>query len=166
MVQAAKSARPPLKNFKINLAFQPQTLTFAAPLKNSMGLTTFFKHKIREMNNYELMVIFTPVLSEEEYKAAQSKYAALVTDNGGTVLHTNPWGLKSLAYPIAKKTTGLYWVLEYSAPTNFNEKLKTQILRDESIMRHMYTVLDKYAVEYNAKKRGGVQSKKLEKAEA
>jgi small subunit ribosomal protein S6 len=118
------------------------------------------------MNNYELMVIFTPVLSEEEYKAAQSKYAAIVTDNGGTVLHTNPWGLKSLAYPIAKKTTGLYWVLEYSAPTSFNEKLKTQILRDESIMRHMYTVLDKYAVEYNVKKRGGVQSKKLEKAEA
>ena len=55
------------------------------------------------MNNYELMVIFTPVLSEEEYKAAQSKYAAIVTDNGGTVLHTNPWGLKSLAYPIAQK---------------------------------------------------------------
>jgi small subunit ribosomal protein S6 len=118
------------------------------------------------MNNYELMVIFTPVLSEEEYKAAQSKYAAIVTDNGGTVLHTNPWGLKSLAYPIAKKTTGLYWVMEYSAPSSFNEKLKTQILRDESIMRHMYTALDKYAVEYNTKKRSGVRSEKLEKAEA
>ena len=110
------------------------------------------------MNNYELMVIFTPVLSEEEYKAAQSKYASLVTENGGEVLHTNPWGLKSLAYPIAKKTTGLYWVIEYKAPTSFNEKLKTQLLRDESVMRHMYTVLDKYAVEYNTKKRRGVNS--------
>jgi len=117
------------------------------------------------MNNYELMVIFTPVLSEEEYKAAQSKYASLVTDNGGEVLHTNPWGLKSLAYPIAKKTTGLYWVIEYKAPTSFNEKLKTQLLRDESVMRHMYTVLDKYAVEYNTKKRRGVNSVP-EKAEA
>jgi small subunit ribosomal protein S6 len=117
------------------------------------------------MNNYELMVIFTPVLSEEEYKAAQSKYASLVTDNGGEVLHTNPWGLKSLAYPIAKKTTGLYWVIEYKAPTSFNEKLKTQLLRDESVMRHMYTVLDKYAVEYNTKKRRGVNSIP-EKAEA
>ena len=117
------------------------------------------------MNNYELMVIFTPVLSEEEYKAAQSKYASLVTENGGEVLHTNPWGLKSLAYPIAKKTTGLYWVMEYTAPTIFNEKLKTQLLRDESVMRHMYTVLDKYAVEYNNKKRRGVNSVP-EKAEA
>ena len=107
------------------------------------------------MSNYELMVIFTPVLSEEEFKAAQKKYADLVTENGGEVLHSNPWGLKSLAYPIAKKTTGLYWVIEYKAPTSFNEKLKTQLLRDESIMRHMYTVLDKYAVDYNNKKRSG-----------
>ena len=119
-------------------------------------LTTFFKTKsIREMNNYELMVIFTPVLSEEEFKAAQKKYADLVTENGGEVLHSNPWGLKSLAYPIDKKTTGLYWVMEYKAPTSFNEKLKIQLLRDESQMRHMYTALDKYAVDYNAKKRSG-----------
>jgi small subunit ribosomal protein S6 len=120
------------------------------------GLTTFFKQKsIREMNNYELMVIFTPVLSEEEFKAAQKKYADLVTENGGEVLHSNPWGLKSLAYPIDKKTTGLYWVMEYKAPTSFNEKLKIQLLRDESQMRHMYTALDKYAVDYNTKKRSG-----------
>ncbi|MEQ1553930.1 MAG: 30S ribosomal protein S6 [Ferruginibacter sp.] len=109
------------------------------------------------MSNYELMVIFTPVLSEEEFKAAQKKYETLVTENGGTVTHSNPWGLKSLAYPIAKKTTGLYWVMEYSAPTSFNEKLKIQLLRDESSMRHMYTVLDKYAVEYNGRKRSGVK---------
>ena len=107
------------------------------------------------MNNYELMVIFTPVLSEEEFKSAQKKYVDLVTENGGEVLHSNPWGLKSLAYPIDKKTTGLYWVMEYKAPTDFNEKLKIQLLRDESQMRHMYTVLDKYAVDYNTKKRSG-----------
>ena len=116
------------------------------------------------MNNYELMVIFTPVLSEEEFKAAQSKFAAIVKENGGEVVHTNPWGLKSLAYPIAKKTTGLYWVMEYKAPTSFNEKLKTQLLRDESAMRHMFTVLDKYAVEYNDRKRSGVQHFSSEKA--
>jgi len=71
-------------------------------------------------------------------------------------VHENPWGLKSLAYPIQKKTTGLYWVLEYSAPSDFNEKLKIQLLRDEHILRFMATRLDKYAVEYNAKKRSGV----------
>ncbi|HTS44810.1 MAG TPA: 30S ribosomal protein S6 [Puia sp.] len=117
------------------------------------------------MNNYELMVIFTPVLSEEDFKAAQKKYAAFVKENGGKIVHENPWGLKSLAYPIQKRTTGLYWVLEYGASSDFNEKLKIQILRDESILRFMMTKLDKYAVEYNAKKRSGVSAAVTEKAE-
>ena len=116
------------------------------------------------MQNYELMVIFTPVLSEEDYRAAQKKFISLLTDNGGKAVHENAWGLKSLAYPIRKKTTGLYWVLEYEAPSDFNEKLNVQLLRDESVLRHMFTALDKYAVEYNAKKRSGVSSR-TEKAE-
>ena len=108
------------------------------------------------MNNYELMVIFTPVLSDEDFKASQKKYTAFIKEHGGTIVHENPWGLKSLAYPIQKKTTGLYWVLEYQAPSNFNEQFKIQMLRDENILRHMFTALDKYAVEYNGKKRSGV----------
>ena len=108
------------------------------------------------MNNYELMVIFTPVLSDDEFKSAQRKYTTLVTETGGQIVGENPWGLKSLAYPIQKKTTGLYWVVEFTAPSDFNEKLKIQLLRDEAVLRHMVTKLDKYAVEYNQKKRSGV----------
>jgi small subunit ribosomal protein S6 len=108
------------------------------------------------MNDYELMVIFTPVLSDDEFKAEQKKYIKFLKDNGGNVVAENPWGLKSLAYPIQKKTTGLYWVLEYNAPSDFNEKLKVQLLRDENVLRQLVTKLDKYAVEYNAKKRSGV----------
>jgi small subunit ribosomal protein S6 len=112
------------------------------------------------------MVIFTPVLSDDEFKAAQKKYTTLVTDNGGSIVGENPWGLKSLAYPIQKKTTGLYWVMEFIAPSDFNEKLKIQLLRDESVLRHMATRLDKYAVEYNQKKRSGVPTgtEKLQEA--
>ena len=108
------------------------------------------------MQNYELMVIFTPVLSDDDYKAAQKKYTALISESKGEVLNEKPWGLKSLAYPINKKTTGLYWVVEYKAPSDFNEKLKIQLLRDESVLRHMVTRLDKFAVEYNYKKTNGL----------
>jgi len=110
------------------------------------------------MNNYELMVIFTPVLSDDEFKSAQKKYTDFITEHGGSITHSNPWGLKSLAYPIHKKTTALYWVLEYGASSDFNEKLKVQLLRDEQVLRHLITKLDKYAVEYNAKKRSGVST--------
>ena len=108
------------------------------------------------MNNYELMVIFTPVLSEEDYKTAQKKFTDLITENGGNILNSNPWGLKSLAYPIQKKTTGIYWVVEFTAPSDFNEKLKIQLLRDEQVLRQMVTRLDKYAVEYNHRRKSGV----------
>lgn len=108
------------------------------------------------MNNYELMVIFTPVLSEEDYKTAQKKFTDLITENGGSILNSNPWGLKSLAYPIQKKTTGIFWVVEFTAPSDFNEKLKIQLLRDEQVLRQMVTRLDKYAVEYNHRRKSGV----------
>ena len=110
------------------------------------------------MNNYELMVVFTPVLSDDEFKTEQKKYATLVKDSDGSIVAENPWGLKSLAYPIQKKTTGLYWVMEYTALPDFNEKLKIQLLRDETVLRHLCTKLDKYAVEYNARKKSGVKT--------
>jgi len=134
--------------------------------KSNFKPSVFTETKNRYMNNYELMVIFTPVLSDDEFKAEQKKYAKLVTDAGGTVVAENAWGLKSLAYPVQKKTTGLYWVLEYTAASDFNEKLKIQLLRDESVLRHLCTKLDKYAVEYNARKRSGVKSGNSKAVEA
>jgi small subunit ribosomal protein S6 len=118
-------------------------------------LINFFNHFMATQNlqSYELMVIFTPVLAEEDYKNAQKKFADFVKENGGDIVHQDAWGLRSLAYPIAKKTTGLYWVMEFKADSELNAKLEIQMNRDENIMRHMITRLDKYAVEYNAKKR-------------
>ena len=118
------------------------------------------------MNNYELMVIFTPVLSEEEFKTLQKKYTSFLSENGGAVVHSNPWGLKALAYPIQKKTTGIFWVLEYQAASDFNEKFKVQLLRDENVMRHVISKLDKHAIEYNHVIRNGGFPKHHEKTEA
>ncbi|HTN45182.1 MAG TPA: 30S ribosomal protein S6 [Flavipsychrobacter sp.] len=107
----------------------------------------------KNLQSYELMMIFTPVLAEEEFKNAQKKVTDFIKENGGELVNSNAWGLRSLAYPIRKKTTGLYWVAEYSAPVDTNAKLEIQMNRDENIMRHMITRLDKYAVEYNSKRR-------------
>jgi len=105
------------------------------------------------LQGYELMLIFTPVLSDEDYKNAQKKYSDFIKDNGGQIVHQDAWGLRSLAYPIQKRTTGMYYVLEYQAPTDLNAKLEIQMNRDETIIRHMVTRLDKFAVAYNVRKR-------------
>ena len=106
-----------------------------------------------KLQDYELMVIFTPVLSEEDYKIAQKKFQDFIKDNGGQIVHQEAWGLRSLSYPIQKKTTGLYYVLEYKAPTETNAKLEIQMNRDETIIRHMVTRLDKFSIAYNLRKR-------------
>jgi small subunit ribosomal protein S6 len=105
------------------------------------------------IQNYEMMLIFTPVLADDEFKAAQKKFTSFIKENGGEIVHENAWGLKSLAYPIQKKTTGLYFVVEFTAPTDFNAKVEIQLNRDETVMRHMITHLDKFAVAYNNRKR-------------
>ena len=99
------------------------------------------------------MLIFTPVLADDEFKAAQAKFTSFIKENGGEIVHQNAWGLKSLAYPIQKKTTGLYFVVEFTAPTDLNAKMEIQLNRDETVMRHMITHLDKFAVAYNNRKR-------------
>ncbi len=107
----------------------------------------------KTLQDYELMLIFTPVLAEDDYKTAQKKYTDFIKENGGQIVHENAWGLRSLAYPIAKKTTGLYFVVEFQAPSDLNAKLEIQMNRDEHIMRHMVTKLDKFSVAYNLRKR-------------
>jgi len=111
----------------------------------------------QRLQSYELMIIFTPVLAEEEYKNAQQKYTELITSNGGNIVAAEAMGLRNLAYPIAKKTTGLYWLTEFQAPSTLNHTLEIQMGRDENVIRQMITRLDKYAVEYNDRRRKGIK---------
>ncbi len=76
------------------------TLILQPKLKLIYSPAAVKRQKSMKMQNYELMVIFTPVLSEEEYKAAQKKFTSFLTENEGQVVHENAWGLKSLAYQI------------------------------------------------------------------
>lgn len=106
------------------------------------------------MKNYELMVIFTPILSQEEYKAEAKRITTFLGEQSGEVVKENFWGLRQLAYPIQKKTTALYYVLEFKATPDTISKMLIQMNRTEGIMRQMVTVLDKHAVAYNARVKG------------
>jgi len=119
------------------------------------------------LNDYESVIIFTPVLSEEQLKDAVSKFRKLITDEGGEVVHEENWGLTKLAYPIQKKTTGFYHIYEFRAQPSLIKKLELEYRREERIMRYLSTALDKHAVIYNTRKRNGEfnQSKKDQKQE-
>ena len=54
---------------------------------------------------YETVFILTPVLSDAQMKEAVEKFAKVLTDNGASIVNTEEWGLRKLAYPIQKKST-------------------------------------------------------------
>ena len=58
-----------------------------------------------------------------------------------------------MAYPIQKKTTGFYYLIEFKAEGELIEKLETQYRRDERVIRFLTFRMDKYSIEYAVKKR-------------
>ncbi len=115
-------------------------------------------------NQYETVFILTPILSEAQMRDAVDKFRKILTDNGAELVHEEDWGLRKLAYPIQKKNTGFYNLMEYTAPGNLIAVLDTEFRRDERVIRHMTVVLDKHAIAYNEKKRKGLMNKQKEAA--
>ncbi len=105
------------------------------------------------MNHYETVFILTPVLSDAQMKEAVEKFTKVLTDNGATIVNEEMWGLRKLAYPIQKKSTGFYTLVEFDGDPTIVKKIETAFRRDERVIRFLVFRNDKYAAEYAAKRR-------------
>ena len=114
------------------------------------------------MNHYETVFILTPVLSDVQMKEAVEKFKSILTAEGAEIVNEENWGLRKLAYPIQKKTTGFYTLLEFDAEPSVIAKLEIQFRRDERVIRFLTFKMDKYAAEYAAKRRNVKSTKKEE----
>jgi len=112
------------------------------------------------LKHYETVFIATPVLSDSQIKEAVKKYRDFITENGGEIVHEENWGLRKLAYPIQKKTTGFYNLIEFKANPEFIAKLDIQYRRDERIIRYLIFAMDKHAVGYAEKRRSNTTENK------
>ena len=111
------------------------------------------------VNRYETVFIVTPVLSEEQMKETVEKYTNFLKDHGAEIIYTNNWGMRrKLAYPIRKKNTGFYYLIEFSAEGSVIADLEVAYKRDERLLRFLTVSLDKYAIAYNEKKRNAKQA--------
>ena len=109
------------------------------------------------VKQHETVFIATPVLSEAQIKEAVAKYTDLIKAEGGEIVYEQDWGLRKLAYPIDKKTTGFYYLIEFRADSQFIEKLETTYRRDERIIRFLTFAMDKHAIAYAEKRRANLQ---------
>jgi small subunit ribosomal protein S6 len=108
------------------------------------------------LTQYETVFILTPVLSEDDAKRTISSYVDILKSRGAEIVHEEHWGLKNLRYPIGKKTTGIYHVVEYKSDGKAVDALEVAFRRDEGVLRYLTVRLDKYAVKYNDDKRAGL----------
>ena len=117
------------------------------------------------MKNYETVFILTPVLSEVQMKDAVDKFKRVLQESvGAEIIHEENWGLRKLAYPIQHKSNGFYYLIEFLADPEKVSTLEVEYRRDEKIIRFLTTVLDKYAIDYNERRRKGLVGRKKDEA--
>lgn len=116
---------------------------------------------------YETVFILTPVLSEDQAKEAAKKFKKTLTDLGAKIVNEENWGLRKLAYPIQKKTTGFYHLMEFSGTSEtLIADLELVYRRDERVLRFLTVALDKHAIAYNEKRKGKLADAKSKKKES
>ncbi|MBP5306646.1 MAG: 30S ribosomal protein S6 [Paludibacteraceae bacterium] len=113
------------------------------------------------LNDYETVFILTPVLSDQQMKETVEKFKGILTAEGAEIVNEENWGMKKLAYPIEKKSTGFYSLLQFKAEPTVVDKLEINFRRDERVIRFLTVALDKFGVEYAAK-RANLRSSKSE----
>ena len=111
------------------------------------------------MANESEIKYLTPIAVETQrkkycrFKKLGIKYIDLLTSKGAEIVYENNWGMRKLAYPIRKKTTGFYYLIEFRAEGSVINDLEVAYKRDERLLRFLTVSLDKHAVAYNEKKR-------------
>jgi len=88
-------------------------------------------------NNYETLVLLSPELAEDNRKEILEGLTSIVDREGGTMVETDDWGMRTLAYPVEKQTRGYYVRLVYAAPGPLVAELERNIRITDGIFKFM-----------------------------
>ena len=87
------------------------------------------------MHQYELMAILDPEIDERTVAPSLDKFLAVIRNAGGTVDNVDVWGRRRLAYEIAKKTEGIYAVVNFTSSADSAKELDRQLGLSEAVLR-------------------------------
>ena len=91
---------------------------------------------------YEHVFLARQDLAQAQVDALAGTATEIIESNGGKVLKTETWGLRSLAYKIAKNRKAHYVMLEFSAPGTVVAELERQTQINEDVIRYMTIKID------------------------
>lgn len=87
------------------------------------------------MRQYELMIILDPEVEERTVAPSLDKYLSVITTDGGSVDKVDIWGRRRLAYDIAKKSEGIYAVVDFTSTPATAKELDRQLGLNEAVLR-------------------------------
>lgn len=94
------------------------------------------------MRDYELIVIISPDVPEEEVPASVDKIGEFITSKGGSITQVDRWGKRRLAYPIKHFKEGNYVLTKFKIEPAMTAELEASLRISEKILRHMLVRLD------------------------
>jgi len=89
------------------------------------------------MNKYELAVVLSAKLEDEERAAAIEKVTGYITRFGGTVVDIDEWGKKRLAYEIQKMKEGYYYFIHFESDSTVPAELESRMRIMENVIRFL-----------------------------
>lgn len=89
------------------------------------------------MRRYELVMVASPVLTEEEADRQVTGFESLITEMGGTVHKVDRWGRRKLAFPINKHPEGNYSLVMYEAEANVEKELTRRLKLTDTVLRFL-----------------------------
>ena len=95
------------------------------------------------MNFYESIFIARPSLMDEEVSKVIEKIKSIIEQGGGTVLKTENWGKKKLAYEVQKEKKGTYIFLHFQSEGKVVSDLERAYRLDDAVMKFLTLKLNK-----------------------
>ena len=96
------------------------------------------------MRHYELLVVLSPMLNQEEVSQTWDKIKGFITTREAEISHEERWGTRRLAYPIRKGQhrflEGSYHLTRFATERSFNIELENFLKVDDEVLRSLVTV--------------------------
>ena len=89
------------------------------------------------MNKYELCVVLSVKLEDEQRAAALEKVQNYITRFGGTVTNVDEWGKRKLAYEIQKMKEGYYYFIQFDGNADSPAQIEANVRIMESVIRYL-----------------------------
>ncbi len=94
------------------------------------------------MHNYELVLILSPEIADENVSASVARVSQFITDRGGLVTEVEQWGRRKIAYPIRRFTEGTYVLAHCQMETKTTSDLEASLHLNEEVLRHLLVRVD------------------------